>query len=390
VVLVNARYEPEGIGGPARSLRIWAERMVRDGHRPTVVCRGGAPRRVVERRRGVEVLRLPPSLSDGAAARAVAEVVERCRPHAVHTHFLKGFDRIALASVLAAAPCRRIHTLHEYSLLCSEGLLFRQGRPCRALCPDCGGVVARARPLAEALDAVVGVSRHVLERHLAEGLFEHTPCRRVIANSYDPPEAGAQTAPRPHRGLRLGYLGRLSLEKGLDHLLDAVNGMPHGAPLELLVAGRLDGPYARALQRRFAGPRIRFVGYADPGRFFPAIDVLVFPSLCEETFGRGVIEAQAHGVPVIVSDRGALPELVCPGATGWVYSPAEPGALQRLIRARLLDRGSLGSMAAGCREAARAFTTERVMRSYYELYTGRAAEDPDERRATSRERTAGQ
>ncbi|MGD2082226.1 MAG: glycosyltransferase [Chromatiales bacterium] len=368
VLFVNARYDPEGIGGPARSLRIWAEYMVRDGHAPIVVCRGVGTRRTRERRNGVEVLRLPPTLSGAEAAKAVAAEIASVRPEVVHTHFLKGFDKDALARSIAAFPGRTVHTLHEYSLVCGEGLLFRNGRACRAICPDCRQVAGRARPFADAVDAVVGVSRHVLRRHLAEGLFEGTPLRRVIPNSYDAPRPAPPAGGSTWQGLRLGYLGRLSREKGVEHLLATVAGIAPDTPLELLVAGRLDDAYGRQLRQRFESRRIRFVGYADPARFFPAIDLLVFPSVCEETFGRGVIEAQAHGVPVIVSDRGALPELVSPGETGWVYAPEEPASLRRLIFGALRGRDRIDAMASRCREAARAFATDGVVRAYYELY----------------------
>lgn len=371
-MLVNVRYVPEGIGGPARSLGILAERMVRDGHSVRVVCRG-ASRGARERRRGVEVLRLPPGLDDAGAARALGEEIRRTRPEVVHTNFLRGFDKAATARVLAGVRSGWVHTLREYSLLCREGLLLRDQAVCRSLCAGCRELAERARPFANGVDAVVGVSSHVLQRHLAEGLFDRVAERRVIPNSYDTPETAVPMA-RGDRGLlRAGYLGRLSPEKGLDHLLEAVAGLSSGTALELLVAGRLDTAYARQLQRRFDGRRIRFVGYADPARFLPAIDVLVCPSICEETFGRGVIEAFAHGVPVIVSDRGALHELVEPGRTGWLYPPEEPARLQQIILSILSDRGPLGAMEVPCREAARRFTTERVLQAYYEVYRGSAA-----------------
>jgi glycosyltransferase involved in cell wall biosynthesis len=375
LLFVNARYDPEGIGGPARSLRIWAERMAADGHRALVVCRSAAPQRMREERKGVEVLRLPLALTDVQAARTVAELIAALAPDVVHSHFLKGFDKDVLAQALAPFPGRSVHTLHEYSLLCREGLLFRNGRMCRSICDGCRDVAGRARPFTDAVDAVAGVSRHVLDRHLEEGLFTHTAARAVIPNSYDAPLATHPGASAPS-ALRLGYLGRLSQEKGLDHLLETVAGMPSGTAVDLLVAGRIDTPYAQGLRERFDSRRIRFLGYADPERFLPAIDVLVFPSLCEETFGRGVIEAHAHGVPVIVSDRGALPELVTPGKTGWRYSPAEPDALRTRILSVLRGREELRSMAPLCREAVRPFTTDRVVGAYYALYSGAPGETP--------------
>lgn len=375
VLLVNARYHPGGIGGAARFVQILAEAMARAGDSVLVACRGAVPRPLRHELNGVVVWRLPFAMTDVEAAQAVGSLVAQERPDAVHTNFLKGFDRPRLAQILADYAGRVVHTLHEYSLLCAQGLLFRDGRICETVCPSCRLVAETARPFVARVDFVAGVSRHVLERHRAAGLFGDARRVCVIPNAYDPPAGAFHRSPLGPV-LRFGYLGRLAEEKGLMRLLETVVGLPSHLPAELLVAGRVDSAFAQEARRRFEGPRVRFLGYTDPEEFFPRIDVLVFPSLCEETFGRGVIEGFAYGVPAVVSNLGGLPELLVPGRTGWICPAEAPDALRDTVLGVLRARDLVPSMAAGCRQAARTFTTERVLGEYRRLYSVSADAPP--------------
>ena len=76
-------------------------------------------------------------------------------------------------------------------------------------------------------------------------------------------------------------------------------------------------------------------------------DLAVFPSRAEETFGLVVAEARAVGLPVIVSDRGALHEGV--GSAGTSFAAADPQALATVLRALLDDPERLASWASAAR-----------------------------------------
>ena len=96
--------------------------------------------------------------------------------------------------------------------------------------------------------------------------------------------------------------------------------------------------------------RIRMVGHCEdmPAALMLA-DVVVNPSIEPEPFGRTVIEAQAMGRPVIVSDQGGTAETVAHGVTGWRVPPANPaalaGALNQLLRMTDAERVELGARA---------------------------------------------
>jgi glycosyltransferase involved in cell wall biosynthesis/GT2 family glycosyltransferase len=160
----------------------------------------------------------------------------------------------------------------------------------------------------------------------------------------------ASTAPREPaaRGRTIGYAGRLADHKGVDVLLEAVAGLPH---TELVVAGA--GPAEPGLRDRasrsdLAG-RVEFLGAVQDealAAFYEGLDVLAVPSRTTagwvEQFGRVAVEAMAHGVPVVASDSGALPDVV--GGAGLLVAPDDAIALRDAL-ARMLDDAALRARA---------------------------------------------
>lgn len=132
--------------------------------------------------------------------------------------------------------------------------------------------------------------------------------------------------------LRLGYVGRLVGEKGLDDVLDAMSRSR--ARTHLAIMG--EGPHEAHLRGRVAAlgldGRVDFTPWAPPAevaRFLQGCDALVLATrttrAVREQFGRVIIEAQACGVPVIGSTGGAIPSVVGPG--GWIVPESDPDAL---------------------------------------------------------------
>lgn len=125
-------------------------------------------------------------------------------------------------------------------------------------------------------------------------------------------------------GTNLVYTGRVSLDKNMPFLADLYERMAHERDdLNLLVAG--DGPWLSEMRQRLEGhSRVRFTGRL-PREALPLIyagsDLLLFPS-DTDTFGMSVFEAQACGLPAIVSDLGGPQEIIEHGRTGWVAKAA--------------------------------------------------------------------
>jgi glycosyltransferase involved in cell wall biosynthesis len=225
-----------------------------------------------------------------------------------------------------------------------------------------------ARAHAHRADAIIAVSRFTageIERRL------EIPGERIAVC----PPGGPSWAPRP-RPPAEGYvlfMGTLEPRKNVGGLLDAYEQLAarrRDLP-QLLLAGRATEAACPWLDRIARAPLdrlVRHVGYIEPARrqsLYEGARCLVQPSF-EEGFGIPVLEAMTLGVPVIVTDRGALPEVA--NGAGQVVPAEDADALAAAI-ARLLDDTAF---AAQCieRGLARAseFRWDRTARLVYETY----------------------
>ena len=193
---------------------------------------------------------------------------------------------------------------------------------------------------------------------------------------YPSPEARANirsTFGLTHEQPVLGYLGRLSPEKGIQDIISALPSLPTNTRL-LIVGGGVSTEIEHLAQQCGVGDRLIFTGAinrVDVPRYVNAMDVLIVPSRTtprwKEQFGRVIAEASMCGVPVIGSSSGAIPEVV--GENGLIF----PEGNVRMLAAAahlLLDqpqfRLELGMHAH--RYARQHFTWERVARDRYALY----------------------
>ncbi|MCK5037400.1 MAG: glycosyltransferase, partial [Candidatus Sabulitectum sp.] len=138
--------------------------------------------------------------------------------------------------------------------------------------------------------------------------------------------------------LKLLYTGRISREKDLDVLADAFLEVRREFPgVELFLAG--DGPYIRELGKALLGKGGYFCGTLegeDFSRVCASCDIFVFPST-KDTYGNSVLEAQASGIPCIVTDKGGPQEIIIPGETGIVCRGLDSSSLAEAILKLLRD-----------------------------------------------------
>ena len=136
--------------------------------------------------------------------------------------------------------------------------------------------------------------------------------------------------------VRLLYVGRISREKELDLLAAAYRRLRNeGLPVQLFIVGH--GPYSEAFAKSL--PEAFFTGYLagnDLAVAYASADVFVFPSTTD-TFGNVILEAQACGLPVIVSDSGGPKELVEDKSNGLITKSRDVEDLTRAIRVLVTD-----------------------------------------------------
>lgn len=185
----------------------------------------------------------------------------------------------------------------------------------------------------------------------------------------------------------IGVAGRLVLDKGHIHLLDAAVDLVKlfpGLTIVFAGAGPNEPQLRRQVQERGLGASVRFLGFRnDIAEVEAAFDVAVLPSVGCDASSASIKEAMALGVPVVASDIGGARNIIDDGVTGRVVPPGSPADLGAALRALLEDRAGARLMAERARqEVARRFSLARLTDQTLEAYeTALTARDGTVRRS---------
>lgn len=218
------------------------------------------------------------------------------------------------------------------------------------------------RALAPFTDSIISISQ-----------FEHDWARRIglppdrchlIKNGVGPAHQ-PQKLDLPASRINLLFAGRLDRQKGADVLLEAMHRLRR-QDIHLYIAGEAvlgSAKIAEAKNTTVLG----WLSREELDAYYASVDALVMPSRWEG-FGLSAVEAMRQSTAVIASDRGALPEIVVPGATGLIIPGDNPAAfassLENLDKERLRQWGK-----AGFERQQALFSSPRVHRQLREIYS---------------------
>lgn len=271
---------------------------------------------------------------------ALVSIVRSQKPDVLHSNTVRAHVVSSLASVLTGVPL--VWTMHDRTLPVPLVRLF--GRAPRR---------------------VIFVSRFLSDLYGPGGL---NPGRcRVIANGVRPAPPADAAAARRKLGLApdspvIVNVGRLVNEKGQDVFLQAaglivqhrpdaafllVGGANHADPASARYAQRLNG---LARSPNLVGKAILVGQQMDVTPYYVAADLCAYTAVAPEGFGLVILEAMAHGKPLVASNLGAVPELVRDGVTGRLVRPGDIDGLAEAILALLDDREALNRLGAAGRE----------------------------------------
>lgn len=282
----------------------------------------------------------------------VDQLLNEINPDVCHIH-----NTFPLISPSVYFACKKhkipvVQRLPNYRLICPGALLLRDGK----ICTDClgkrfpwpgmihacyRGSVAQSfvvfimlsfhrilKTWQKKINVYVALNKHGRELFVRGGI----PAEKIMIspNFVDP-----NTEPEPNNqpGDYALFVGRLSKEKGLDTLLDAWKLLT-GIPLKIVG----DGPLMKDLTERIERGNIDKVellgrkSHEETINMLKKARVLIFPSEWLETFGLGIIEAFACGVPVIAAKQKTIEEIIQHGMNGLLFEPGNSHDLARTIK----------------------------------------------------------
>ncbi len=270
-------------------------------------------------------------------------LLAQVRPSLVHFH-----NTFPLISPAAYHAARRqgaavVQTLHNYRLLCPAATFFREGAPCQQ-CVDSNsllpslqhGCYRQSRAATgyvaamlsfhrwlgswiQSVDVFIALSDFARQKFIEGGL----PADRILVKHNF-------VASDPGMGDRDdGYalfVGRLTVEKGLNVLLDAWRQL-HDVPLKIVGSGPLFGSVQL--------PNVHWLGQLDQSKTISVMQrarILIFPSIWFEAAPMVILEAFATGLPVLASDLGAMRDIVSNGRNGLRFRAGDVAHLVESVR----------------------------------------------------------
>lgn len=282
------------------------------------------------------------SLWSRSAHDELSLLVAQRKPDVIHAH--NTFPQLSPAIYWSAGRARVpvVQTLHNFRLLCAQAMFLRNG----TICEDCLGKLPWRGVLRKcyrdslgesaalvsmlALHRSIGTYKHKVTRYIALSEFSRRrfvdggiPADRItvkpnfveIAPSSEQPRANAL------------YVGRLSMEKGLSMLVEALKQAP-GVHVDIVG----DGPERDALA---GNSQLSLLGWAPQEQVYERMRraaYLLLPSVAYEQFPRVLAEAFACGLPIIGARQGPLQELIRDGQTGLLFQPGSAKDLTEKVK----------------------------------------------------------
>ncbi|MBI2824607.1 MAG: glycosyltransferase [Planctomycetia bacterium] len=318
-----------------------------------------------------------------SAKREMARRLAADRSDVVHAHNLYPLFSPSVLSACREAGVPVVMSVHNHIHTCPRSDHLRHGQ----LCERCVGgreyhcvlnncrenifesiayaarnaVARRWRLFRDNVTIVIALNEFARGRLVQAGF---APDRVVVVPNMVAMPAGPVDAAR---GVYVAFSGRLSPEKGADTLLAAARQLPE-VPMRL--AG--DGPALDQLKGQ-APPSAHLLGRLQSSEmedFYRQARFLVVPSKWFEGCPLVISEAMSHGLPVIASRIGGLPELVEDGVTGFLFEPGNAAELTTKIK-QLWDSPDLCRRMglAGRAKAEREFGAEGYYRRLMAIYS---------------------
>ena len=396
IMLINTYYYTEIVGGAEYSVKKLAEALSKAGHQVTVLCTGDES--VHEMIDGVKVVRIKANVPCRAIRRGEASACQKMasrmkeiwnkgnerlieavliheKPDVIHTNGLYDISPIVW-KVAKRHGIRVVHTLRDYYLCCPLVSMECENNKCKfknTLCPI--HRKANIRAVKRYVDILTAPSSVTLNK-VVNTMRLHTIETKVIPNAidYDPSEMKLILEKKQSRNpsnVKFVYLGTLSEKKGVLWLLDSFEKIVD-SNVELYIAGKgdLENKVKDSCSKDH---RIHFVGFLEErqmNKLLEDMDVLICPSLWEEPFGRVVLDAYKHALPVIASDRGALPELLNDGETGRVVHSMNKEELVTALRLYIDDHDVLVQQRANCIRKINQYSITNQVVSFLKVYSG--------------------
>jgi glycosyltransferase involved in cell wall biosynthesis len=389
ILIVNNLYPPYSRGGAETAVVNEAQTLAKEGHDVAVLTtapfKGWRSLELSEwKEEGVTVYRFFPlnlfwyrnDHKHSALVRALwyagnlwgwhpvsifEKAVKLFKPDAVHLHNINGMS-YRYPKACDRLKVKTVFTAHAVHYAVPSGVISRVKET-----PKPFGLFAwLLRRMLRTEAVVTAPSRWLLDFYVSRGFFKGQKTS-VIPNPLPASAAFGGETPKA-RPVRFLYVGQLEAYKGLNMMLAALSKLPKDIPWQIDIAG--DGSLMGELRKQ-RDQHVSIRGKLAPeevSRAYAQSTALIMPSLCEENAPMVIAEAQSHGLPVIASAIGGIPEMIEDGVNGMLFEPGNVEELAMHCRRAIEHPEMIESMRRACIESAKRYDPQTVAGEYLKLF----------------------
>lgn len=272
------------------------------------------------------------------AARKFAALLDDFKPDLIHAHNI--YHQLS-PSILKEAKKRKIPiimTLHDYKLICPNYLMFTHGKTCEKClsgnylnCISNNCYYSYSKSLLAALESFLHNTiwhsyRNNIDLFISPSIYLK---EEMIQAAWEEQKIEVLTNPAPEYspqsdGTRLLYFGRLSIEKGLDVLIEALKLTNEN--LDIVGSGSYESVLRSKVNQLGLEKRVSFYGQLE-GEALEKLKreakAIILPSLWAENMPLALLESLAYGKLIIASASGGSPELIEDNITGYLFPPGD-------------------------------------------------------------------
>lgn len=277
----------------------------------------------------------------------IEQLIIKEKPDIAHIHNIFNGISLSILPVLKRYGIPVVITMHETRFICPSSYFNQRGRLCE-LCSNTFYLNCMIHKCYQ--DSVVNSIMCALEmfhkeyifnydKYISKYIFVSKRYKQLHAAKHDYFEKKGivlynflpeikNVNPCSHRGSYLFYYGRVTEEKGVETLIEAMKLLPG---FQLRIAG--NGPLLDSLKCKSL-PNVELLGFASGESLVEQIrnsSYVIVPSEWEENNPMTVIEAYSYGKPVIGSNIGGLPEIIDDGETGFIFNTFDKSDLVNVI-----------------------------------------------------------
>lgn len=323
------------------------------------------------------------------AKRKIEELIRDTKPDIAHIHNIYHQLSPSILPVLKKHGIPIVMTAHDYKLISPNYSMYHDGKICEhskiyrfwntviRRCVKSSYLASLLSALEMGLHKLIGIYEKninaiiVPSKFMRDKFIEYGQDEDKIkyirysieAKKFNPGEIGDY----------LVFFGRLSEEKGIGVLLEAVKLVPE-AKLKIVGSGPLEEKLKDQVKNLFMEKQVEFLGYKKGGELWDIVGnslAVVLPSEWYENAPVSILEALALARPVLGSNIGGIPELIKEGETGLLFEPANSRDLAGKIKWAYENQNQVAAMGRRARQwAEEEFRPEEHYKKIMEVYQG--------------------